>query len=130
MQQPLNILVVSATRETAAWLSGLLTQGGARVHAATDGADAFQRVWDVEYDVIVTELGGPGIDGRDLYMAFQNTWPELTRRMVFVCGEPSPALDQFVAGTNVPCVRGPVKLEALADAVRTVRSTPRPRALV
>ena len=124
------MLVVSATRETAVWLSGLLTQAGAQVDAVTDGADAFQRVWDVEYDVIVCELGGPGIDGRDLYMAFQNTWPELTRRMVFVCGEPSAGLDQFVARTNVPCVRGPVKLEDLTDAVRTVRSAPRPRALV
>jgi CheY-like chemotaxis protein len=128
--QSLNVLVVSATSDTAAWLSGLLTQSGARVDAVTDGADAFQRVWDVEYDVIVTELGGPGIDGRDLYMAFQNTWPELTRRMVFVYGESSEGLDQFVARTNVPYVRGPVKPEDLADAVRTVRSSPRPRALV
>jgi hypothetical protein len=47
-----------------------------------------------------------------------------------VYGESSEGLDQFVARTNVPCVRGPVKLEDLADAVRTVRSSPRPRALV
>ena len=126
----LNILVVSATRETATSLSGMLTQSGSRVEAVTDGADAFQRVWDVDFDVIVTEIGGPGIDGRDLYMAFQNTWPELTRRMVFVCGEPSQSLDQFVARTNVPCVRGPVTQKDLAEAVRTVRAAPRPRALV
>ena len=128
--QTLNVLVVSATRETAARLSDMLAQAGDQVEAVTDGADAFQRVWDVEFDVIVAELGAPGIDGRDLYMAFQNTWPELTRRMVFVCGEPSPGLDQFVARTNVPCVRGPVTAKALSDAVRTVRATPRPRALV
>jgi CheY-like chemotaxis protein len=130
VMQTLNILVVSATRETAAWLSDMLAQSGNQVEAVTDGADAFQRVWDVEYDVIVTELGGPGIDGRDLYMAFQNTWPELTRRMVFVCGEPSPGLDQFAARTNVPCVRGPVNLKDLSEAVRAVRAAPRSRALV
>jgi hypothetical protein len=57
-------------------------------------------------------------------MAFQNTWPELTRRMVFVCGEPNQSLDQFVARTSVPCVRGPVTQKDLVDAVRTVRSGP------
>jgi two-component system NtrC family sensor kinase len=128
--QHLNILVVSATRETATWLSGMLTLSGDQVEAVTDGADAFQRVWDVDYDVIVTELGVPGIDGRDLYMAFQNTWPELTRRMVFVCGEPSQALEQFVAQTSVPCVRGPVTLVELREAVRAVCGAPRPRAMV
>ena len=126
----LNILVMSPTRETAAWLSGMLAQSGDQVEAVTDGADAFQRVWDVDYDVIVSELGVPGIDGRDLYMAFQNTWPELTRRMVFVCGEPSPGLDQFVARTNVPCVRGPVSAADLRNAVLAVCAAPRPRALV
>jgi hypothetical protein len=50
--------------------------------------------------------------------------------MVFVRGESSQTLDQFVARTNVPSVRGPVKPEDLAEAVRTVRSAPRPRALV
>ena len=125
-----RILVVNASGDMATWLAKLLRLSGHCVDAVTDGQDAFQRVWDADYDVIIADLGGPGIDGRDLYMAFQNTWPELTRRMVFVCGEPSAGLDQFVARTNVPCVRGPVKLEDLTDAVRTVRSAPRPRALV
>jgi CheY-like chemotaxis protein len=128
--QPLNILVVSATRETAAWLSGMLALSGDHVEPVTDGADAFARVWDVDYDVIVTELGVPGIDGRDLYMAFQNTWPELTHRMVFVCGHPSRDLEQFAARTTVPLVRGPVSSEDLREAVRAVCAAPPPRALV
>jgi CheY-like chemotaxis protein len=126
--QPLRILVVSATRDTATWLSDMLGLAGDRVEGVTDGADAFRRVWDADYDVIVSELGVPGIDGRDLYMAFQNTWPELTRRMVFVCGEPTAALERFVASTAVPTVRGPVSLVELREAVRYASTTPRSRA--
>ncbi len=128
--QRLKILVVSGTRETAAWLSDMLGLSGDEVDAVTDGADGFRRVWDADYDVIVSELGVPGIDGRDLYMAFQNTWPELTRRMVFLCGEPSSELEQFVARTSVPFVRGPVSLIELREAVRCVCALPHPRALV
>src|SRR4051812_15052636 len=106
----LRILVASATRETATSLAEMLSMTGDQVDAVVDGAEAFRRVWDTDYDAIVTEVGVPGIDGRDLYMAFQNTWPELTRRMVFVGGTLTPALDEFVAGSHVPCVRGPVSL--------------------
>jgi len=118
----LKILVVSATRATAAWLSELLTQDGGAVEALTDGAAAFQRVWDADYDVIVSELGTPGVDGRDLFMAFQNTWPELTRRMVFVCGQPRQEDEAFAVRVGVPLVRGPIDLAALRDALRIVRA--------
>jgi CheY-like chemotaxis protein len=125
-----RILVVSAMSETAMWLSRLLEAEGATVDALTDGAAAFQRVWDEEYDVIVSEIGTPGIDGRDLYMAFQNTWPELTDRMVFVCGEPTREVREFVTRTAVPCLLAPVSRVALCDAVRAVRAVPAPRSLV
>ncbi len=121
--------MVSGTRDTASWLAEMLGLSGDQVAAVTDGGDAFQRVWDADYDVIVAELGMPGVDGRDLYMAFQNTWPELTRRMVFLCPESAPAMEAFAAATTVPLVRGPVTLMELRDAVRTVAAAPRPRAL-
>ena len=124
-----RILVVSATGDTGAWLSAMLGLSGDHVDVVTDGGDAFQRVWDADYDVIVTELGVPGIDGRDLYMALQNTWPELTRKMVFVYTQPSPAIEAFLSRTTVPVLRAPVRLMDLRNAVRTVSGFPRTRAL-
>ena len=125
----LHILVVSGTRETAASLVQMLGEAGDTVDSVMDGADAFRRVWETDYDVIVSEVGIPGIDGRDLYMAFQNTWPELTGRMVFVCGEPTREIEQFVGGTSVPFVRGRASVVALRDAVRDVCGAPPARAL-
>ena len=106
-----KVLLISGTAETARRLSLMLEDGGDDVDAYTDTAAAFQRVWDDDYDVIVSELGGPGvIDGRDLYMALQNTWPELTRRMVFVCTEPTEALRDFAMRTGIPLL--PVPLDS------------------
>ena len=127
---PQRILVVTARTETGKCLAEMLALSGDRVDAVTDGAAAFQLVWDADYDVIVSEVGVSGIDGRDLYMAFQNTWPELTRRMVFVCSEPNQAMDDFIGRTNVPVVRGAVTLLDLREAVRYASSAPRSRALV
>ena len=93
--------MVSATRDTGAWLSEMLGLEGDEVEAVTDGA-----------------------------VAFQNTWPELTGRMVFICAQPSESIEAFVASTGVPFVRGPVTLMDLREAVRAVRSLPRPRTFV
>ena len=125
-----RILVVTARPETGTCLAQMLGLSGDEVETVTDGAAAFQRVWDSDYDVIVSEIGTSGIDGRDLYMAFQNTWPELTRRMVFVCGEPNASIEEFLGRTTVPVVRGAVTLLDLREAVRFAASAPRSRALV
>jgi two-component system NtrC family sensor kinase len=116
-----KILVVSSSRDTAAWLGRVLAEDG-EVETMTDGAAAFQRVWETNYDVIVTELGVPGIDGRDLYMALRNTWPELAERMIFVSATTNPKADEFAERTGVPFVRDPVAAPQLRDAVRLVRT--------
>ena len=124
-----RILVVTASRETASWLSDTLSLAGDQVDAVTDGAAAFQLVWDTDYDVIVCEVGVPGIDGRDLYMAFQNTWPELTRRMVFIGNAPTKPIEDFVARTHLPFVRKPLAPVDVREAVRFAATSPRSRAL-
>ena len=118
-----RILVVSSTADTAAWLGRVLAEEG-EVDALTDGAQAFQAVWETGYDVIVSEIGVPGIDGRDLYMALRNTWPELADRMIFVAATPTPRASEFAARAGVPLVRDPVGAADLRDAVRAVRARP------
>jgi CheY-like chemotaxis protein len=123
-----RVLVVSGTTQTATRLCDMLEVEGVIVDAVIDGATAFQLVWETDYDAIVAELGMPGIDGRDLYMAFQNTWPELTRRMVFVTVDTPEEVEAFMARTSVPVLRGAVTQMELHEALRAVHAAPRSRA--
>src|SRR4030095_98982 len=117
MQQQ-RILVASATPDTATCLSEALEATGDRIDVVTDGRDAFQRVWDANYDIIVAELGGPGVGARALSMACETTCPELTRRMVFVCAEANPTVEAFALRAAVPVLRPPVSPDDLREAVR------------
>jgi DNA-binding response OmpR family regulator len=117
-----RILVMAGEPETATSLAELLGVDARTVDTVTDGAEAFRRVWDADYDVIVTEVGMPGVDGCDLYMALQNTWPELTHRMVFVCRRATEAVGAFVARTSVPLLHAPVSGVDLRAAVGAVRA--------
>jgi two-component system NtrC family sensor kinase len=125
-----KVLVVSGSAEMAGSMAAMLGVTGDEIVALTDGAEAFRRVWDDDYEVIVTELGMPGIDGRDLYMAFQNTWPELTRRMVFVCATPTEPMVDFASRTGVPVLCEPFSLVELRAAVQAVRTPRRAYAVV
>ena len=111
---------MSGTAEMARDLSGMLAIDGDVVAVLRDGAEAFRRVWDDDFDVIVSELGVPGVDGRDLYMALQNTWPELTRRMMFVCAAPTEALMDFATRTGLPLLRVPPDADELQKALRAL----------
>ena len=115
-----KILLLSGSSETSRRLSAMLETGGDEVQTFSDGAEAFQRMWDDDYDVIVTELGLPGIDGRDLYMALQNTWPELTRRMIFVCANPTDAVRDFATRSGVPLLGIPSDAMELEVALRAL----------
>lgn len=112
-----KILLMSGSRETVRNLSSMLQLAGDEIDVCVDGSEAFQKVWAEDYDVIVTELGGRGIDGRDLYMALQNTYPELTSRMVFICTRPTEPLMDFAARTGVPFLQLPATLAEVRQAV-------------
>ena len=116
-----KILIVSGDLEITRRLAALLEAGGDVVESFTDAAEAFQRVWSDDYDVILSEVGVSGIDGRDIYMALQNTWPELTRRMVFICTEPTETVTKFAARTSVPLLPLPCGAAELRKALSALR---------
>jgi CheY-like chemotaxis protein len=124
-----RILLVTAIPETGVRIADMLGPDDHVVDAVTDGAEAFQRVWEAEYDAIVAELGMPGVDGRDLYMALQNTWPEITRRMIVFAAEPTPTQERFASHTGVLLLRGPLGPAELRAAIGTLRGLPRVTAI-
>ena len=102
----------------------MLQLAGDEIDVCADGSEAFQKIWARNYDVIVTELGAPGIDGRDLYMAVQNTYPELTNRMVFICARPTEPLMDFAARTGVPFLQLPATLNQVRRVMHAGRPQP------
>ncbi len=59
----MTVLVVDDSEDTAEMLKELLAMSGATVVAATSGADALRLVADKEFDVILSDISMPGMDG-------------------------------------------------------------------
>ena len=54
---------------------------------ASSGREALERIASERYDVILTDIRMPDLDGRALYQEIERRWPERAGRVVFVTGD-------------------------------------------
>jgi CheY-like chemotaxis protein len=54
-----------------------LTQDGYEVHAASNGEEALERVKSVPFDILITDMKLPGIDGTAVLQEALALYPEL-----------------------------------------------------
>jgi CheY-like chemotaxis protein len=59
----MRVLVVEDSADTAEMLSHLLRMSGARVVTATGGLEALRLATENDFDVIVSDISMPGMDG-------------------------------------------------------------------
>ncbi len=93
-----------------------------QVTACDDGSAALERIdRGEEYDVIVSDLRMPAVDGVELYRRLLRTHPPLARRIVFMSGS-FGELDAHEALAGLPNERVG-KPVAMADLVAAIRRT-------
>ncbi|HEX4826490.1 MAG TPA: ATP-binding protein [Candidatus Polarisedimenticolaceae bacterium] len=67
--------------------SRVLQHDGALVTTARDGEEAWSRILETDFDLIVADLRMPRLDGRALYERVAEERPSLLRRFVFATGD-------------------------------------------
>jgi PAS domain S-box-containing protein len=67
--------------------SRLLQEDGAAVTLAHDGEEAWSRILETDFDLIVADLRMPNLDGRALYERVVEEKPSMVRRFVFATGD-------------------------------------------
>jgi len=82
-----SILLVDDEPAVRDVLADLLASEGHRVETAEDGLAALERIEHGAYDLIVSDLRMPRLDGPGLYREAVRRWPGLARRFVFTTGD-------------------------------------------
>lgn len=118
------ILVVDDELEIAGVLAELLSAEGHRVETAGNGTIALEKLGGRAYDLIMSDIKMPGLDGPGLYRELERRHPGLARRFVFVTGDTqSPETTEFLRRTAAPNVTKPFVLEEIRRVVqRTLRA--------
>jgi signal transduction histidine kinase/CheY-like chemotaxis protein len=114
----LRILVVDDEPVLTELLSDLLKGVGHVVDHARDGRTALAMALERPWDVILTDLKMPALDGRGLYEQVCRAHPEMAHRFIFSTGDlVNPETIAFLRATECACLSKPFKLESVLDLV-------------
>ena len=82
-----RLLVVDDEPGVIEVLQTVLREDGYTVETAANGGEALEQLERAKYDLIISDLCMPGVDGETLYKNLQKSDPELAKRMIFVTGD-------------------------------------------
>jgi len=120
-----TILVVDDEPSIARLLADLLALDGHAVETAANGAVALAKLRARAYDVILSDLKMPELDGAGLYREVTRLDAALGRRFIFVTGSAlDPESRRSVEGLGVPILTKPFRVDTLRQMVQHVLSGP------
>ncbi|ABS28330.1 sigma-54 dependent transcriptional regulator [Anaeromyxobacter sp. Fw109-5] len=93
-----KILVVDDQKNMRATTAIVLRQGGHTVEEAEDGAAAVQRIQQETFDVVLTDLRMPSVDGMEVLRAAQRLAPETQVIVMTAYGTIESAVDAIRQG--------------------------------
>jgi two-component system NtrC family sensor kinase len=117
-----TILVVDDDRRVTQMLALLLEGEGYLVQTAGDGSEALERLAAAAFDVVITDVRMPRMDGPTLYRELGARHPRLLRRVIFITGDDmNPETRRFLAGVPAPALHKPFDMDEFLRLVQLAR---------
>jgi two-component system NtrC family sensor kinase len=115
---PARVLVVDDEEEIRNLLSEILSRDGHLVERAANGNEALARLAERRFDLVVSDLLMPGLDGPGLYERLRQTDPAMADRLLFITGDTlSASAQQFLARSGRPVIEKPLTPDEIRRAV-------------
>ncbi len=122
-----SILVVDDEPVILDLMLDVLRLSGHRVDTANNGDEACRKVRSGPYDLIITDVRMPEMNGIELYRNVMEVRPELRGKFIFVTGD---LIDQdvldFLAEVNAPTLPKPIDIRRITKAVDEILETATP----
>src|SRR5258707_1225896 len=123
-----RILVVDDEDNLRDVLMEVLKRDGHEVDSAVDGAEGLQRAEEHRYDLVVTDLRMPNLEGPDLYRAIRGRYPDDPPRFIFMSANTGiEEYAAFLSDTGEPALEKPFNLADMRQVVLQVLAQ-KPRA--
>ena len=117
-----SILVIDDERNITNLIREALEMFGHNVEVAFDGREGIDKFGRDRFDMVITDIRMPDIDGPALFGWIEIHHPELATRTLFVTGDAlGPGAGRFLAKSQRPVLEKPF---APADVVRLVSAFP------
>jgi DNA-binding response OmpR family regulator len=92
---------------------------GHDVDGDSSAQQALQKIADRDYDLIITDMHLPSMDGLDLYQRLSMLRPGLAQRVLFISdGAVSDEVDAFLERVGCPLIRKPFSIADIEAGMR------------
>ncbi len=119
----LKILLVDDEVELAQTLADLLEPEGHHVDIAANGAIALEKLKKNPFDLIISDLRMPVLDGPGLYEALGRELPSYLNKIIYVTGDTlSSHVQTFLSQHTVPVIEKPYRLDDVHRAIAALLS--------
>lgn len=116
-----RVLIVDDEIDVADMNAEVLTRAGYAVEVANTAREGISLLRENAYDLVISDLNMPEIDGRGLYDAIKSEFPALSNRVGFVTGDTmGKASQKFLKEANQPYLEKPAspkELRAFVDGI-------------
>lgn len=121
-----RILVVDDDPLIGQWLTEVLTADGHTLEAVDNARSGLERLRAATFDLVLTDLRMPEVDGIELYQTIERTEPRMAQRVIFVTGAATePRYQQFLAGLGARNLAKPFDVIDLTRLIhRTLNPSP------
>jgi hypothetical protein len=117
------ILIVDDEPVVGMVLADLLSGDGHRPDTAANGAVALEKLQADSYDLVLSDLRMPVLDGPGLYREIERRHPEMVRRFVFMTGDTlSAGTREFLERTGAPSLNKPFSLDEVRRVIQRTLS--------
>jgi CheY-like chemotaxis protein len=116
-----RILVVDDEDNLRDVLLEVLKRDGHEVDSAVDGAEGLRRAQEQRYDLVVTDLRMPNLEGPELYRAIRERHADNPPRFIFMSANTGiEEYATFLSETGAPTLEKPFNLADMRQVVLQV----------
>ena len=113
------ILIIDDERAILDSAAMALRQVGYQVDTESDGAAALERLRLQSYDLIISDIRMPGLNGIDIYRQALQVDPRLSQCFLFITGDTvSLGTREFLKQNHLPSLEKPFDLDQLLEHIR------------
>jgi len=113
-----DVMVVDDEIHITEFVYDVLTRHGARVQISNSGSEAYEKMRNKHFDLIVCDQHMPGLSGQSLFRLIESGDPSAPDRFLFMTGDVVASDNrQFYAQNGVQLLRKPFRIQELLEAV-------------
>jgi len=90
---------------------------GYEVKTARNGIEALKMIDSSQYDLIISDINMPVMDGIEFYRKLVNKSPSMKERIIFVTGNMKPETGKFMQETGARWFSKPLNITNFLEAI-------------